>query len=57
MLQTRWKHALGGTIGLDAAIADSGDGETVERVYAFCFPRFRRKIMAGKDVAGNRPWV
>lgn len=57
MLQTRWKHALGGEIGLDAAIVDSGDGETMERVYAFCFPRLRRKIMAGKGVAGNRPWV
>lgn len=57
LLSTRWRHALGGEIGLDAAIVDSGDGETVERVYSFCFPRFGRKIMAGKGAAGNRPWL
>ncbi|PZU85022.1 MAG: terminase [Shinella sp.] len=57
LLSTRWPHALGGRIGLDAAVVDSGDGETMERVYAFCFPRYRRKIFAGKGVAGNRPWI
>lgn len=57
LLSTRWPHQLGGRIGLDAAVVDSGDGETMERVYAFCFPRYRRKILAGKGVAGNRPWI
>lgn len=57
LLSNRWPHALGGRIGLDAAVIDSGDGETMERVYAFCFPRYRRKIYAGKGVAGNRPWI
>lgn len=57
LLSTRWAHALGGRIGLDAAVVDSGDGETMERVYAYCFPRYRRKILAGKGVAGNRPWI
>ena len=57
ILLTRWPHALGGRIGLDAAVVDSGDGETMGRVYAFCFPRYRRKILAGKGVAGNRPWI
>lgn len=57
LLTTRWPHSLGGEIGLDAAVIDSGDGETVERVYSFCFPRFGRKIMAGKGAAGNRPWI
>ncbi|MDF1779249.1 MAG: phage terminase large subunit family protein [Rhizobiaceae bacterium] len=54
MLQWGWKHALRDTIGLDASIVDSSDGKTMERVYAFCFPRLRLKIMAGKGVAGNR---
>lgn len=57
LLSTRWPHALGGRMGLDAAVVDSGDGETMERVYAFCFPRYRRKIVAGKGVAGNRQWI
>jgi phage terminase large subunit GpA-like protein len=57
LLTMRFSHALGGKIGLDAAVVDSGDGETMERVYAFCFPRSRRKILAGKGVAGNRPWI
>jgi phage terminase large subunit GpA-like protein len=57
LLSSRFAHALGGRIGLDAAVVDSGDGETMERVYSFCFPRYRRKILAGKGVAGNRPWI
>lgn len=57
LLQTRWPHALGGTIGLDAAVVDSGDGVTMEAVYGYCFPRMKRKIMAGKGMAGNRPWI
>lgn len=57
LLTTRWPHSLGGQIGLDAAVIDSGDGETMEKVYAYCFPRYRKKIYAGKGVAGNRPWI
>lgn len=57
LLSSKWRHALGGKIGLDAAVIDSGDGETMEAVYKFCFPRYRSKIMAGKGVAGNRPWI
>ena len=57
ILKTRYSHELGGEIGLDAAVVDSGDGETMESVYAFCFPRLRRKILAGKGMAGNRPWI
>lgn len=57
LLNTRFPHDLGGRIGLDAVVVDSGDGETMERVYAYCFPRYRRKILAGKGVAGNRPWI
>ena len=55
LLKTPWPHPNGGTLRLDAAVIDSGDGGWTERVYAFCRPRFGRKIMAGKGVAGNRP--
>ncbi|MEP7365616.1 MAG: phage terminase large subunit family protein [Acidobacteriota bacterium] len=55
LLRTTWQHPNGGTLRLDAAIIDSGDGGWTERVYAFCRPRYGRKVMAGKGVAGNRP--
>ena len=55
LLRTAWPHPRGGTLRLDAAIIDSGDGGWTERVYAFCRPRFGRKVMAGKGVAGTRP--
>lgn len=57
LLKTAWPHPKGGTLRLDAAIIDSGDGGTVDRVYGFCKPRFGRRVMAGKGVAGNRPAV
>ena len=57
LLKTRWKHPLGGTIGVDAACVDSSDGTTMDRVYDFCFPRHRRKVMAIKGRAGNVPWI
>lgn len=53
LLRTRWKHPAGGMLGVDAAIVDSGD--RTDRVYAFCFPRLGRRIMAGKGVPGTRP--
>jgi phage terminase large subunit GpA-like protein len=40
-------------LGVDATVVDSGD--RTDRVYAFCFPRLGRRIMAGKGVAGTRP--
>lgn len=57
VLATRWKHPLGGTIGIDATCIDSSDGVTMETVYRFAFPRFRRKILAIKGVYGKRPWI
>jgi phage terminase large subunit GpA-like protein len=57
VLKTRFPHALGGAIGLDAAAIDSGDGETMESVYRFAFPRFSRKIVAIKGAPGSRPWI
>lgn len=57
LLKTRWKHPLGGSLGVDAAVIDAGDGVTMEAVMAFCAPRQRRKIMAGKGVSGTRPFI
>lgn len=57
LLKTRFPHPAGGRLALDAAAIDSGDGETMERVYAFAFPRANRKVLAVKGVTGNRPWI
>jgi len=57
VLKQRWQHPLGGMLGVEAAAIDSGDGETMEAVYAFAFPRFGRKIVAIKGVTGKRPWI
>lgn len=57
LLKMRFPHPAGGRLALDAVAIDSGDGETMERAYAFAFPRFRRKVLAVKGVAGNRPWI
>jgi phage terminase large subunit GpA-like protein len=53
LLKTRWSHPLGGKLGVDATVIDSGDN--TDKVYAFCFPRLRRRIFAGKGMAGPRP--
>lgn len=57
LLKMRFPHALGGKIGIDAAAIDSGDGETMQYVYAFAFPRTGRKILAIKGADGNRDWI
>jgi phage terminase large subunit GpA-like protein len=51
LLKTRWKHPLGGTIGVDAAVIDSGF--STDAVYKFAFPRGSRRIMAGKGMPGG----
>lgn len=56
-LRTRWRHALGGMIGLDAVAVDAGDGETMDSVTAFCGPRFGRRVVAIKGASGNRPTI
>jgi phage terminase large subunit GpA-like protein len=52
LLRQRWAHPLGGALGVDAAIVDSGDA--TDHVYAFTFPRLRRRVWAGKGIAGPR---
>lgn len=55
LLRTRFPHALGGRLAIDAAAIDAGDGTTMHRVTAFATPRTRSKILAIKGAAGNRP--
>lgn len=57
VLKTRWAHPLGGTLGVEAAVVDAGDGVTMEAVMGFCGPRQRLKVMAGKGVSGTRPFI
>lgn len=51
-LRQRWRHPRGGTIGVDAAVVDAGDGGHYDGILAFCHPRIGRKVLAGKGVAG-----
>lgn len=54
LLRTAWPHPNGGTLRIDATVIDSGDGGMTDTVYSFCRPRFARRIVAGKGVAGTR---
>jgi phage terminase large subunit GpA-like protein len=40
---------------VDACAIDSGDGDWTEKVYAYCFPRATRRVMAIKGMSGQRP--
>ncbi|WP_107339772.1 phage terminase large subunit family protein [Agrobacterium pusense] len=51
-LQMTWKHPKGGTLKIDACCVDSGDGGHTEIVYAFTRPRFNRRVVCIKGVAG-----
>lgn len=57
LLLQKWQHPLGGKIGIEAVCVDSGDGGTVEAVYAYCWPRHARGVMAIKGVWGRRPVI
>lgn len=57
LLLTRFRHALGGRISVDAVAIDAGDGTTMERVTAFARPRTGSKVLAIKGAAGNRPLI
>ncbi|MGP9814427.1 phage terminase large subunit family protein [Rhodopseudomonas sp. NSM] len=57
-LKSRFPHPFGGSLAIDATAIDSGDGETMECVYRFCFPRAARKIFAIKGDGGfRRPFI
>jgi phage terminase large subunit GpA-like protein len=53
LLRSRFKHAYGGMLGIDACIIDSGFA--TEQVYSFAFPKLSRRIWAGKGMSGARP--
>ncbi len=57
LLRTTWSHPNGGTLRIDAAVIDSGDGGVTDIVYSYCRPRFARRVVAGKGVAGPRPAI
>lgn len=48
---------FGGRLGIEATAIDSSDGDSMETVYGFAFPRTARRIFAIKGVSGNRPFV
>jgi len=52
LLKQRWAHPLGGTIGIDGAIIDAGDGGHFDLVMRFCAARASRRVYAGKGVPG-----
>jgi phage terminase large subunit GpA-like protein len=57
LIKQRWRHSLGGEIGIDAVAVDSSNGNHMKHVYAFCRPRLRRKVLAIKGDGGRRPFI
>lgn len=57
-LRETWPHPNGGTLKIDAAVIDSGDGGHTDIVHGFTRSRFGRRIVSGKGVAGfSRPFL
>lgn len=54
VLKTVWKHPRGGTIGVEAAGIDSGDGNRTQQVYDFCETTQAERIFAVKGDEGPR---
>ena len=52
LLRETWQHPNGGTLRIDACAVDSGDGGHLEHVMGFCRPRFGRRVVPIKGVAG-----
>jgi len=58
LLRETWPHPKGGTLKIDAAVVDSGDGGHTDIVHSFTRPRFGRRVVSGKGVAGfSRPFL
>lgn len=57
VLKWRFPHPLGGNLGIEASAIDSSDGDTMELVYRFAFPRMRQHVFAIKGAAGSRPFI
>lgn len=54
VLSTKWKHPLGGAIGVEAAGVDSGDGNMTQYVYDYCEVVQGQRIVAIKGKEGPR---
>ena len=58
LIRQTWTHPLGGFIGIDAVCVDSGDGGHTQIVGSFTRPRFGRRVVSIKGVAGfSRPFL
>ncbi|MDP3646832.1 phage terminase large subunit family protein [Tabrizicola sp.] len=58
LLKQTWKHPNGGTIRVDTACIDSGDGGHTDIVNSFTRPRFGRRVVSIKGVPGfSRPFL
>ena len=55
LLRSTWRHPWGGTLKVDAAVIDAGDGEHFDQVMNFCTPKISRRIFPGKGMFGTRP--
>jgi phage terminase large subunit GpA-like protein len=52
LLRQHWKHPSGGTLKVDAAVIDAGDGGVYDVVMKFSASRLSRRVLAGKGAAG-----
>jgi len=50
-------HPGGGILRMDAVAVDSSDGQTMDRVLAFCQPKLSRRIVPIKGADGQRPAI
>lgn len=56
LLKETWQHPGGARIGIDACAVDSSDGGHLETVLSFTRPRYGRRVVPIKGVAGfSRP--
>jgi len=57
LLATTWPHPLGGRIKIERTAVDSGDGNTTDPVYAYCWSKPNDRVMAIKGMGGTRPAI
>ena len=57
MIRQKWRHPLGGEIGIDAIAIDSSSGSHMPHVYEFVKPRLRRRVVAIKGDGGRRKFI
>lgn len=57
LIKQRWRHPLGGEIGIEAVAIDSSSGSHMKIVYDFVRPRLRRKVFAIKGDGGRRKFI